>query len=177
VFEQGEVSTLRDFALGASTRTTAAVAVNCGETDDVDIVIPGENQLIFSSCLVRSRATGVAWRIPVFRLTTWVSDVDIAAGIAQVVVGFHAFAHIAAIEADDQPLARDHVVGVSLPKMSIEVKGPQRTPLNVLLPPGEYVAYLAGPDRLQVIFPVHFGQEDDGPIWLRPAPGPNARSI
>jgi hypothetical protein len=167
VFEEGEVSTLRDFAFhGASARAPQRVAVKCDQTDEVANVIRGENLLVFNNCLVRSKRSNMTLRIPVFQLTTWVTDAEIAAGLAQVVVGFHAFVRVVAVDVKDQPLVREHVVGIAFAEMSIEAKVPERSPLIVLLPPGEYVAYLPGPNRIYAPFEVHPGQEDVGTIRL-----------
>ena len=54
--------------------------------------------------------------------------------------------------------------------MSLEVKGPEGSPLHVLLPPGEYLAYLAGRHHVQVPFVVREDEEDAGTVTLRAVP-------
>ncbi|HJR59628.1 MAG TPA: hypothetical protein VJ813_09525 [Vicinamibacterales bacterium] len=144
-----------------------SVRLERNETEDFPDVAGGEIQLLFAKCLVRSHQSGVTYRIPSFRLTTRITEADIAAGIGQVAVGFHGIARIEVVDRNDEPLAREHVFGVTEPGVSLEVKGPEYGPLHVLLPPGEYLAYLAGPRPVHVEFAVREPEEDVGTIKLR----------
>lgn len=167
-FEEGEVSVERDLSSGGPLSVDlGSVRLRMDRTEDVAGVVAGKTQLLITNCLVRSRRTSLAHRVPVFRLTTSISDGELAAGVAQVFVGFHAFARIVAVDMNDDVITRSHLLGVALPAMSVEVNGPEHTPLHVLLPPGEYSAYLAGPRPVQVRFIVHEHEEDAGTVMVR----------
>jgi hypothetical protein len=175
--DEAEVSFARDFAsAGALPRALSTVRLKLNETEDLPNVAPGEIQLLCTNCVVRSRRSDVTYRIPALRLTTLITDEDIVAGVAQVIVGFHGFARVEVVDLNDEPLVREHVLGVALPSMSIEVKGPEGSPLHVLLPPGEYMAYLAGSRPVQVRFVVREHEEDAGTIRLRDSPNSDGQT-
>ena len=143
------------------------VPLRSNETEDVPDLAPGTLQLVFTSCLVGSRTSGAARRILGLRLTTSITKEEIDAGVARVFVGFHGFASIETVDANGDPLVRDHVFGVAVPEMSLEVKGPEGSPLHLLLPPGEYLAYLDGSHPVHVPFVVREHEEDAGTVTLR----------
>jgi len=120
----------------------------------------GEIQLIFTNCLVLRRKTGDRHRIRMFRVVTSLSDQDRRARIVEVTLGFLGFARVEVVDDNDNLLTREHVFGVALPGMSIEARGPENSPLDVLLPPGEYRAYLADPRRIQVTFVIRERDND-----------------
>jgi hypothetical protein len=93
--DEAEVSFARDFAsAGALPRALSTVRLKLNETEDLPNVAPGEIQLLCTNCVVRSRRSDVTYRIPALRLTTLITDEDIVAGVAQVIVGFHGFARV-----------------------------------------------------------------------------------
>jgi hypothetical protein len=105
-------------------------------------------------------------------LTTAVTAGDVAAGAAEVVVGFHAVARVEAVDPNGGPLAREHLLGVALNAMTVEAKGPEGSPLVLLLPPGEYEAYLSDSPPVLATFAVREPEEDAGTVRLRAATWP-----
>jgi hypothetical protein len=144
--ENAEVSFGRD-ALSAAVLADdlSSVSLRRNVTEDVPRVSPGEIELLCSKCEIRSHKSNIVYPVPMFRLKTAVRGTDIARESMTIVVGFHAFVHVRAVSRDGHPLTRDHTVGITLPDMSLEVHGPKYTPLHAVLPPGDYVAYVAGP--------------------------------
>jgi hypothetical protein len=63
-FEDGEVSCGPDFGSpDIVTRGFRTVRLQSNETEDVPGVTPGDMQLVFGRCLVRSLASSAAWRV------------------------------------------------------------------------------------------------------------------
>ena len=159
--ENAEVSFGRD-ALGAATLAEgfSSVPLRLNLTEHVPGVNPGDIELLCSNCVIRSHKSNIVYSVPVFRLRTLLSSDDIARELVTIVVGFHAFVHVRAVRPDGQPLTRDHNLGITLPDMSIEVHGPEHTPLHAVLPPGDYLAYVAGPRPAYVPVSVHENNDD-----------------
>jgi hypothetical protein len=134
---------------------------------EIEIREPGHVRLVFTNCAVRFSKEGLTRRIPVFHLTVRISQSEIEAGVADVNVGPLACVCLEAVDSNDMPLRRDHVIGVSLDWMSIEAKGPEHSPLGVLLPPGTYTAYVADPEANGVQFTVRAGDDDFRTIRVR----------
>jgi hypothetical protein len=169
-FEEGKGSCARDFGSPEIlTRGPTTVRLQSNGTEDVPGVTPGEMQLVFGRCLVRSLASSAAWHVHAFRLTTMVTAGDVAAGVAEVVVGFHAVARVEAVDTNGDPLLRDHLLGVALNGMTVEAKGPEGSPLVLLLPPGEYEAYLGDSPPVRATFAVREPEEDAGTLLLSAA--------
>ena len=121
-FEEGEVLVAPDFAgtdIDLLPGPLTTVRLRANETEDVPDLAPGARQLLVTNCLVRSRTSSVARRILGLRLTTSITKEEIDAGVARVVVGFHGFARVEAVDANGDPLVADHVFGVAVPEMSL----------------------------------------------------------
>ncbi len=154
-----------DVAIGRRPDSTVPLRLNV--TDEVPAVQLGPLELWISNCSVQLLSNGAAYQISAMRLLTDVSARAIVAGVARVDVGFHAVVRVEAIGRSGEPVVTRHIVGVALPDLaSIEAFGPENTPLCVLLPPGEYTAYLAGASPVQAPFVVREGDQEDMTIRL-----------
>jgi hypothetical protein len=143
---------------GMVTHKTTQLRLN--ETDNIPDLSPGDIELVVSNCHVRLRASGNLYRIPLFVAGVSVSLTDVSRGRADVQLGWHAVVRVEAVDGQDQPLRHQHRLGFSRDWMSIEVKGPEQSPLSLLLPPGEYTAYVMDGQPIQSRFIVRPDQQD-----------------
>ena len=166
-FEEGDVSLVRGFVDPRVAEESHAV-VRANEIENFANVAHGEVTLFCHSCLVRSNTTDFTYRIPLVVLESSIAEEHIIGDTAQISVGFHAIARIEAFGQDEKPLTREHMLGIALPGISIEVQGPQNSPLYVLLPAGEYVAYMTESSLARRHFSVDGSEEDIGTVRLYP---------
>lgn len=167
-FEKGEVAFAKDFAsVDALARASKRARITNNQTEDLPNGTRGELQLLCTNCDVRLRSSDVAYHVPALRLTAVVNEDDILAGAAEINIGHHGLIRVEAVDRNDKPLARPHVLGVAMPQMSTEVKGPEGSPLYLLLPPGDYFAYLGGFRPVQVHFVVREEEENIRTVTLR----------
>jgi hypothetical protein len=167
MIEEGEVALVGRLGALKGRQSLSPTRIVSDEVLEIEIQEPGHLRLVLTNCIVRFLKGGLTRRIPVFHLTVVISQSEIEAGVAEVDVGPLACVRLEAVDSKDMPLRRDHAIGVSLDWMSIEAKGPEHSPLEVLLPPGTYTAYIADPDANGVQFTVRAGDEDFRTISVR----------
>ena len=162
--EEGELSTISTLVHPAEmTARLTGQRIKDGVIEGFSSPGSGEVQLLLVNCTVLDRRTGGRYRVPLFRVLASFDGQQTTGNTRRISLGFNGLAKVEVVDDMGQPLMRNHVFGVALEGMSIEVNGPEHSPLFVLLPPGIYRAYLADARRVEVEFAV---SEGDGPLTV-----------
>lgn len=132
-------------------------------TDEVLAPTAGPVSFVCTQCRVRDRRTAREHRIAGLHVVGTIGAVDSDQRIADVIVQHCAFAQVEAVDAGGKRQADGQVVGVTLPHASLEA--PQ--PLSLLLPAGEYTAYVTSSPAVTTTFVVDGTTQQVGTIRLR----------
>ena len=163
-FEAGEVSFVEEITGPMLTMHEGHVqqSVVCG------MVIPRARAgvLIFRNLLIKSRSTGVRRSIPWFVISV---PTNISGGVTHVdiPVPIHAVVRVQVTSMPLRAAAVQLKIGVALEMCTVEVRCDEAGGVDMLLPLGEYEAYLVGNSSVRTHIVVQAGLEDGGSYSLQ----------
>jgi hypothetical protein len=141
--------------------------VKDNQTDEIAKLHSGPTRFLFTNSTVLSRKSGDRYRIPWFQSETFIRDQQLLEETLQLPLGSLGCAGVEVVDKEGRPLTREHKLGIILPDVSLEVTGPENSPLYVLLPPGVYLAYIADMRRIDVEFTIREHDESTQRVTLR----------
>jgi hypothetical protein len=134
-------------------------------TDEIQAPATGPISFVCTQCRVRDRRTAREHRIAGMHVVGTIGAVDREQRIADVIVQPCSFAQVDAVDAVGRRPAEGQVIGIALPHASFEAFAGDH-PLSLLLPAGEYTAYVTGSRPVTTTFVVD-GTTDVATIRLR----------
>jgi hypothetical protein len=142
LFEDGDIHALglEAYVTSPSVSPTATLRSNTVEYPALDH--PGDYLLTINNCTVKSQKSGVARRVHSFTMRATITAEAVARGVAEVPVHFHALLRICVVGHNNEPVSGRPIVGFVLDQLTIEVSVNEDGYLDLLVPPGEYMAYL-----------------------------------
>ena len=134
--------------------------------DNLPPMPSGKTLISLQNCTVTSNQTGTRRRVDstilVGSLTTEGPSAD-----TELDLGHYAFARLAVTAHNDRPFAEAPVVGVALEHGTIEAALNADGYLDVLLPPGEHLAYACAEPPVRAWITVQADAEDAGIVRLQ----------
>jgi hypothetical protein len=170
LFEDGEAYIMRMPSGEGLPSPVGSVRVRGNAIADVDVTEPGPLAAMAYACTVRFLDSGESRRISFVEIAGQISADDVRRGRCDLQVPRLAAARIEVVDPQGNTLADTPAIGLVADGVTIELPGTGRAPLDVLLKPGEYLAYIRDRAETTRAFAVRGGDEDLGVITLQSVP-------